>query len=69
MVIERLYLIIIYMVIYYHGLILLLDLGVYTDNAVTFSYYSNVICAAANARTNLISRSFRSSYVDMLVKN
>ena len=43
------------------------DGGVHTDKALTYSNHCNIICAKANARDNLILCSFRSSYVDVLV--
>jgi len=35
---------------------------------LSFSNHCSIICAKANARANLILRSFRSRYVDILVK-
>ena len=35
------------------------DLGMHTDKALTYSNHCNIICAKANARANLILRSSR----------
>ena len=46
------------------------DLGVHVDRpkSLTYSNHCNIICAKANARANLILRSFHCKYVDVLVK-
>jgi len=41
----------------------IVDLGVHTDKTLNYSNYCNIICAKANARDNLILRSFHSRYV------
>jgi len=44
------------------------DLGVHVDKSLTYSSHCNIIYAKANARAELIMRSFHCKYVDVLVK-